>query len=324
MAKYYTKKRNYKNNRKYIVKYQKPNNSLLSRAWRSIRESNNVNTALDFAFKVNYAFTARYDPATKVGIAAINIYDVLLKSENFKNMMRNYDQVKLNGVTCRINITDGTTTFSQSAGASAINVITGWDKTGLSVVQLPSTIPAGADPYVGDVLFFDTATPAAVNIDNSIKGADFDNDNIGAKAFVNTIGSRLSEGYGAKKGLLNNYQRFSRYEDCWPTTMDEKCCYIPTANFSQYSSITNANNGLSIINNEYSDMCVNEQLSSQNPCIPFEVPSIKWKPTLLVGVFRTTVDSNSGVITQYGECPTIVFNAEFNLPVTFKGQKGDS
>lgn len=322
MAKY-TKKRKYNNySKKNYIIYKNP--SLKSRAWKSIKEANNVNTALDFAFKINYAFTARYDPLTKVGVAAINCYDVLLKSENFKNMMKNYDQVKINGVTVRINITDGTTTFSTASGAQAINVITGWDKTGLSVVPLAAPTELDPDPYLGDVLFFETTTPTAVNVDNAIMGSNYDNANTPAKAFVNTIGSRITEGYGAKKGLLNNYQRFSRYEDVWPSTMDEKCCYIPTSNFAKYSSITNATNSLSIINNDYSDMDVNSQISIQNPCIPFENPGIKWKPTLLVGVFRTTVDSTTGVVTQYGECPTIVFNAEFSIPVTFKGQKGDS
>ena len=69
-------------------------------------------------------------------------------------------------------------------------------------------------------------------------------------------------------------------------------------------------------------MSVMAQLSSPNPAIPFENPGIKWKPTLLVGAFRTTVNSE-GTITQYGEVTPIIFNGEFTIPVTFKGQKGD-
>lgn len=303
----------------YKPYYNKPQ-SLISRAWKSIKEANNVNTALDFAFKVNYVFSARYDPTTKTGVAAINIYDVLFKSENFKNMMKNYDQVKVNGVTARINVTDANLTLATGGNnfIQAVNVVTGWDKTGLSV------IPIGADTdYSGDVRFFNTTSPTDLSIDSAIEGADFDDATDGvAVAYCNTIGSRITEGYGAKKGLLNSYQRFSRYESCWPSSMDEKCCYIPTANFNYYTTGVNSQTGLCQISGDYSAMCVNDQLNIQNPCLPFEQPSIKWKPTLLVGVFKSQVE-NSGVVVQYGECPTIIFNAEFTIPVTFKGQKGD-
>lgn len=320
MAKY-NKKRKYNNNNKYnnYKNYKNGSNSLMTRAWKTIKEANNTNSTLDFAFKINYVFTARYDPAYKTGTAAINVYEVLLKSENFRNMMRNYDQVKINGVTCRINVTDVATSLANSGNnfVQAINVVTGWDKTGLSVVPIGS-----GDDYVGDVRFFDTTAPETPSIDNAIEGSDFDGATAAA-SYINTIGTRVTEGYGAKKGLLNSYQRFSRYESCWPSTMDEKCCYVPTANFNEYTTGINSNTGLCQISGDYSEMNVNTQLSIPNPCLPFENPSIKWKPTLLVGVFRSTV-SGEGVVDKYGESPTVIFNAEFTIPVTFKGQKGDS
>ena len=284
---------------------------------RVIKEANNVNSTLDFAFKINYAFVANYNATNQTGVAAINIYDVLFGSENFKNMMKNWDQVKVNGVTCRLNITDYTVAASQ-----AVNVVTGWDKTGLSVVPLATKTIEDNGGYAGDVWFFETTTPAAVNVDNAILASDWDDPQHPAKAFVNRIGKRITEGYGAKKGLLNNYQRFSRYESCWPSTMDEKCCYIPTANFVKYNNVASTSDNLCTISDTFNDQCVNDQLAVANPCIPFENSNIKWKPTLLVGVFKTAV--NGGTIEQYGGCGTVVFNGEFTIPVTFKGQKGDS
>ena len=177
----------------------------MTRAWKTIKEANNTNSTLDFAFKINYVFTARYDSAYRTGTAAINVYEVLLKSENFRNMMRNYDQVKCNGVTARINVTDvaGSIATTGNNFVQAINVVTGWDKTGLSVVPIGS-----GDDYVGDVRFFDTTSPANPSIDNAIEGSDFDGDTA-AVAYINTLGTRVTEGYGAKKGLLNTpeYQR---------------------------------------------------------------------------------------------------------------------
>ena len=71
----------------------------------------------------------------------------------------------------------------------------------------------------------------------------------------------------------------------------------------------------------YSDDVINDVISNPNPCIPFENVSIPWKPTLLVGVFKTNINGNT--VEQYGSCETVVFNAEFTLPCTFKGLKGD-
>lgn len=303
----------------YSKPYNKTQQSLISRAWKSIKEANNVNSTLDFAFKINYAFVANYTSSNQSGVAAINIYDVLFNSENFKNMMKNWDQVKVNGVTCRLNITD----YSVAA-STCVNVVTGWDKTGLSVIPLSTKTIEENGGYGGDVWFFSSTNPNEGNaptVDQAILAGDWDDPEHPAKAFINRIGRKLTEGYGAKKGLLNSYQRFSRYESCWPSTMDEKCCYIPTANFAKYNTMPTTNN-ISTITSTYSDQCVNDQLAVANPCIPFENPNIKWKPTLLVGVFKTTV--NAGVIEQYGDCTNVVFNGEFTIPVTFKGQKGDS
>lgn len=314
----YRQKRDF---RKYRGNYSwnnyKKSNSVVSRAWKSIREANKSNSSIDFAFKVNYSFVANYNQDSDTGVAAINIYEVLYKSENFRNMMKNYDQVKVNGVTCRLNVTDYTFAASQSASVNAVNVITGWDKTGLSVVR-----NFGDDDKVGDVEFY---SALAGGSDNLISSDEFDDTS--CVGFRNIIGKRIAEGYGAKKGLLNNYQRFSRFESCFPSTIEEKSQYVPTANFTEYATDksytpdVDTSNGMIEISSEFNQGSVNDQLASQNPLVPYEQLGFNWKPTLLVGVFKTTI--NGGEVTQYGQCGNVVFNAEFTIPVTFKGQKGD-
>lgn len=317
---YRQKKRyNYRRYGYYKPFGSKASNSLVARAWKSIKEANKTNTSIDFAFKINYSFVANYEKDTNTGVAAINCYDVLFKSENFRNMMKNYDQVKINGVTVRLNVTDYQTTGSQSGSIQTINVITGWDKTGLSVVRSFSD-----NESVGDVEFYDDLAGGSAHL---IAGDNFDDNTKPAKGYRNIIGNRISEGYGAKKGLLNNYQKFSRYESCFPSTIEEKSQYVPTANFTTYSTgwsytpTVEATNGLIQIADEFNSGCVNDNLSVQNPCLPFEQLGFNWKPTLLVGVFKTTI--SGGTVTQYGDCDNVVFNAEFTIPVTFKGQKGD-
>lgn len=338
----YTKKRKYNKYNNYNWNTFKKSNSVVSRAWKSIKEANKNNTQIDFAFKINYAFNVFFEKedATSTnpkgyGVAALNVYKVLLKSENFKNMMKNYDQVKINGVTCRLNVCDAEISLSER-NVGAINVVTGWDKTGLSVVR------SFGNESVGDVEFFHSA-PDAMGTVKPISPEYFDQKDIPAYTdtstdpptevpaepnggcpvyFRNVIGARLAEGYGAKKGLLNSYQRFSRYESCFPSTMDEKTAYVPTANFNDVeTSIDTTGTGAIQISGEYSDSTVNDLLSIPNPCLPFEQLGFNWKPTLLVGCFRTSI--NGGTVQQYGECNNVVFNAEFTIPVTFKGQKGD-
>lgn len=309
MAKY-SKKRKYSKYNKYNWNTFKKSNSVVSRAWRSIKEANKSNSALDFAFKINYAFSVMYSgegEGGNRGVAVINIYDVLQKSENFQNMSKSWDQVKINGVTVKLNITDGSTTFSEANSFRTVNICTGWDRTGI-------TAGTDADFYNRT----SSGTPPTVTYE-LINRDDWDNNS--ATHFVNTIGKRITEGYGAKKGLLNQYQRFNRYESLFPETLDEKCCYVSCGNINDYVTGYDNEYGRATISGEYSAMSVMAQLSSPNPAIPFENPGIKWKPTLLVGAFRTTV--SSGTITQYGEVTPIIFNGEFTIPVTFKGQKGD-
>lgn len=311
----YRQKKGYKKYNKYGWNTYKKSSSVVSRAWKSIREANKSNSALDFAFKINYAFSVMYSgegEGGNKGVAVINIYDVLQKSENFQNMAKSWDQVKINGVTVKLNITDGSTTFSEANSFRTVNICTGWDRTGIT----PGT---DADFYSK------TVTPGEQGHEPTItyELIDRDNwDNTSATNFINTIGKRITEGYGAKKGLLNQYQRFNRYESLFPETLDEKCCYVSCGNINDYVTGYENSVGRATISGEYSAMSVMAQLSSPNPAIPFENPGIKWKPTLLVGAFRTTVGA-AGEITQYGEVSPIIFNGEFTIPVTFKGQKGD-
>lgn len=310
MAKY-SKKRKYNKYNKYSWNTFKKSNSVVSRAWKSIKEANKSNSSLDFAFKINYAFSVMYSgegEGGNRGVAVINIYDVLQKSENFQNMSKSWDQVKINGVTVKLNITDGSTTFSEANSFRTVNICTGWDRTGI-------TAGTDADFYSRTT----SGDPPVVNYE-IIDRDDWDNN--AASHFVNTIGKRITEGYGAKKGLLNQYQRFNRYESLFPETLDEKCCYVSCGNINDYVSGYDNDFGRATISGEYSAMSVMAQLSSPNPAIPFENPGIKWKPTLLVGAFRTTVGV-AGEITQYGQVSPIIFNGEFTIPVTFKGQKGD-
>lgn len=272
-------------------------NGTKRRAVQTIKAANTQNSTINFAFKINYAFTAKFDSSSGKGTAAINVYDVLMKSENFLNLRNMYDTVKVNGVNVRINVTDADTSISDVSAIKSINIVTAWDKSGLSV---------------GECEFYDSSN-------NVITDDDYDTGK--AATYLNLIGSKVT-GYGSiKKGLLNSYQKFTRYESCWPTTNNEKSLYIPTRMFNDFQTGLDTSTTKVAISGDYTDNVVNDVLSNPNPCIPFENVSVPWKPTLLVGVFKTKINGTS--VEQYGSCETVVFNAEFTIPCTFKGLKGD-
>ena len=107
----------------------------------------------------------------------------------------------------------------------------------------------------------------------------------------NTRTNSVAQGYGCKKGLVNSFQRFSRYESCFPSGIEEKACYVPTSTFKDYNGTQNPNTGEIAITNDFSGQVVNTQIAQTSPNVPFE-GSVKWKPTLLVGVFSTTIQRN--------------------------------
>ena len=261
----------YNKKRKYGWYNFKNSQSVVSRAWKSIREANNTNSAIDFAFKVNYAFSASFNRSTHYGTAALNVYEILMKSQNFKNMIKNWDQVKVNGVTCKLNICDAVIHTTDLNYIKSINVVTSWDKSGLSL---------------SDVDFFSTFPKNG----NLIQTANYDIG--GAQCYVNKIGEKCAQGWGCEKGLVNNFQRFTRWTKCFPTTQDEKSLYVMTSSFIPYTGKVNSNDNSKEITNEYRDQPINTQVSLPNPCVPFENIAIGWKPTLLVGVFSTQIERN--------------------------------
>lgn len=272
---YNNKKRKYSSRKNY---YSKPyssgsrwNNSLVTRAVKSIKECNKSNSSIDFAFKINYAFTSMFDSSTKSGVTAINLYNVLLQSQNFRNMALNWDQVKINGCQARLNICDAVLNYSDINQIKSINVITGWDRTGLSLNEITFYEDGGVNGNPGDTILKE------------------DWDDVAGSYFKNNIGEKIAQGYGCKKGLVNSYQRFSRYESIYPQKLEEKACYVPTSTLETYENGQNPNTGVITISDLYSQQKINDQISQSNPCIPFE-NSIKWKPTLLVGVFSTTIE----------------------------------
>lgn len=264
------------------------------KAGKQTRDAMNLNV------KCNACFSAAYDSDKDAGAACINVYEVLRTNPQFASFVKLYDQVKIGGVRVKLNVVDATTTINQVNQIKNINVITGWDRTGLSRDQ---------------VIFY------AKN-NSEIPRADWDSS--GANTIFPSIGKGIVNATGVDKSILNSFQRWNRNPFLFPSTLEEKSQYLSTSNFEEAVASYTYDNGLYTINEDYDSTPIAELFNSSNPCLPFESPSCKWKPTLMVGVFTSNYDTTNKVINQYASCNPVLFNAEFSIDVTFRNLKASA
>ncbi|OUM70096.1 hypothetical protein PIROE2DRAFT_1774 [Piromyces sp. E2] len=99
----------------------------------------------------------------------------------------------------------------------------------------------------------------------------------------------------------------------------KKECYLSTDSFGDFVEVINGTNGYSKLSVEYDELTPLQLFNEANPVIPFELPACKWKPTLLVGVFKSLI--NNGTITQFDSSPVVLFNSEFSIDDTFRNIK---
>lgn len=254
--------------------------------------------------KCNHAFSASYDKATEGGTAAINLYDVLRNNRQFASFSALYDQVKINSISGRINVVDAETSVSAYGSIKTINIVTAWDRTGISR---------------DNVKFYNAAQNGSyVEIPENLW------DNNPCQYYKNCIGKGVVNMTGVSKSILNSFQRWTRGVFLKASSNEEKSCYLSTSNFRGFNEYSDTSSGYSKINEGFSGTNINDLFNSSNPCIPFESPTCKWKPTFCVGVFKTGISPDSNNISQvdnYKDCNNVIFNAEFSIECTFRNLK---
>ena len=286
-----------------IYPYKKYKSSSGSRRIRgNFKAAKQTRDSMNFVIKCNYAFTAKYvkvNENSEYGTAVVNIYDVLRNNSQFAGFANIYDQIKVNGIKSKINVVDANITVANANSVKTINIVTAWDRTGISSDQ---------------VQFYEAN-------DDVIISNDYDNAEKPAAKFRYVIGSGIVNGTGANKTILNNFQRWSSSPFLYASTQQEKGCYISTDNFHEFIEDMETDTCKNTISGRYASCTVNEHFTGANPCTPFESPSLPWKPTLMVGVFNTGIDTTSKTVSQFLPCDNVVFNAEFTIDCTFRNMK---
>ena len=141
------------------------------------------------------------------------------------------------------------------------------------------------------------------------------------EAICNRFACRIT---GVNKTILNSFQRWNSSPFLYPSTLEEKSQYLSTSNFDEVAASYDYTTGAYVVSQENDATPISELFNSANPCFPFESPSCKWKPTLLIGVFKSSFDSTNKVIKQFDTCSPVLFNAEFSIDVTFRNMKASA
>lgn len=244
----------------------------------------------------------------QVGTYALNVYDLLRKSEFYQSYANMYDEFKIDNVKVKLVPTTYHLTFGDSNVYNSLTVYTAWDRTGLSAEQLAllaKNVTSESD-FIGD----DTAG--------------------NADGIYVAVGDQITTYSSAESRQVSPGSNTSITRWLKPKTMNEKSSWISTSCIDTwYQAWDNTNGryyGIPIINapenlevgklGTVGGALVNymsswSPMTKDNPCFLQESPNIKFKPTLLVSVYPGTTDDS--VNNKIG------FNIEAEVNVSFRG-----
>lgn len=257
----------------------------------------------------------------KAGVYAVNVWDLLRKSEFYQSYANMYDQVKIDRI--KIKLTPIQWTFNNNGANTfqAITVITAWDRTGLSENQVK-------------IITDDVATQG----DNAnIVGLAQEANNDGLYVVMNDeIGSYSS----AMTRNLNPGSSLSISRVLYPSSLAEKSFWANTADLDQWYASYDVMKcryiGFEDDGNVYGGAIDPEIIAQHkigelrktdaavnNPCFLLEDSTIPFKPTFLLGV-QTGISNNyigyhEDEQTNDIPSPPVLFNMEADVGVTFRG-----
>lgn len=233
------------------------------------------------------------------GCAAINIYDVLRRSEFYSSYANMYDQVRIDSIEATItalnwvNGSNATTEsqISEYLTPKSLEIVTAWDRSGLGE----------------DQIFRSTIRDAPV--------------------FYCTIGKRIVNYSSAKTKHLGPGSAYEIKRYLYPSSLVEKSQFVNTSDLRQQYIRDNSNEypyrEFKWIKNEKGRRLANEFIvDTKYPTNLISDPKLTFKPTLLINVIAgpdpTTVnyyDEEIGI----NKIKPVTFNVEFKINVTFRG-----
>lgn len=258
------------------------------------------------------------------GCAAVNIYEVLCRSEYFRTFSKMYDQVKIDEIRAKIVATNWYANGNQqNSDANGVNeyatarsyvVVTAWDRSGLSEDQAIWLAPFGQD------------------------GTDIED-----QKFWITIARNITTYSSAMTKHLGPGNAYEIVRKLYPNSLNERDRYVNTEDLKPQQTRTNSTSGFAYRtwryvkedpngdNSQSNRKAVSYEFNEKYPTNLFEDPTCPFKPTLLINVIS---GSEPSVVTVEEPDPdgfievkdytvnkvrAVAFNIEFDIAVTFRG-----
>lgn len=313
---------------RFYSRYRPYRSSAATRARRQQRAANQQRDSNTVVINTNYSFDCgqtmsqiymdRGDEGWfDTGCCAINIYDILRKSEYFSEFNGLYDQFKIDNIRARIIATNWATSREESS-TEKINeiiksrsyvIVTAWDRSGVSESDI-------------------------------VKDVNWDSNDPTGKKFYVSIGKKIDTYSSAKTKHLGPGNAYEIVRQLYPENNYERSAYISTSlmkgqqvrtntNFFAYNcfykrAVPTAVNNLGYEYRAY-------DFKTSNPCNLISDPAVPFKPTLLVDVISgpspmvTDIKEKDpegfDTITTIGinKIKPVTFDVEFDITVTFRG-----
>jgi hypothetical protein len=256
----------------------------------------------------------------QTGVYALNIWDLLRRSEFYESYSKMYDQVKINSI--RVKITPmGFKTIGNNSTVNAgiyygYTVVTAWDRTGLS---------EGQAVLIGD------PDSTSVNIGDP-------NDDYGF--YVNLNGKNIATYSSAVTKSMNAGSNTAITRFLYPSTVAEKGYYCNTADLQQWYTGFEGNTDRywgvlnpslvkgqeEVVSGTPEKVYETAPLYSlpslakpSNPAFLMESALVPFKPTLLVGLLNEEMVYDIGEGQQDRIIPAAKFSLEADIGLTFRG-----
>ena len=237
------------------------------------------------------------------GCAAINIYNVLFKSEYFQNYSSLYDQFKIDSIKVKVSAVNWATGSNDQNGDEYISpksliICTAWDRSGLSLEQF-------------------------------IEQKDDQGQSLKFPVYYCTIGRDITTYSSAQTKHLGPGNTYSITRYLYPSTIQEKEQYLSTLDLNEQFIRTNKEgfeySGFITTSriNDRGNIVIkrkNTDLNEGYPCNLIESPGVPFKPTFLIDVIASdepkfiAADNKKVNLLR----PT-TFNLEFDIVVKFRG-----
>lgn len=239
------------------------------------------------------------------GVYPLNILDGLERVENFQNLRKMYDSMRIDYIRVKLSVTNST--LSTANASQTFDIYTVWDRTGISKGDiLPHYIrsPDGNGNMVEDATRFD--------------------------GLICALGDKITEYSGVSKLQLNVFQRWKQTRTIKPENTAEKSQWLMLSEMNSwrlpyngtdlYFPIASENGSSTSVLTQY----LNAYLTDDNPGIIAENIKYPFKPTLLIGAFVTQWDSNTNqaIRTPIPNGTKIVLSADVEVVCTMKGLRG--